>query len=766
VFTGRARELAELDALLPGPGAALAVITGTAGVGKTALAVRWGHRVRYRFPDGQLYVDLRGHDPATAIPPIEALTSLLRALGVPTKQVPSAVRTAADRYRYLLADRRVLVVLDNAADADQVYPLLPAGPGSVALVTSRSPLDGLVTGGRARRLTVGPLAADEALDLLHRLLGHRLHGDRPGGGAATLALACAYLPLALRVAAADLAARPSATVGDHLAALARASAAGPAAGPADGPEDGPEDGPPDGPPDGPADGPRAVLAVAVGALDPGTARVFRLAGLVAGPDVTAEAAGAVADTGTAEARRALNRLTAAHLMARRSPDRYGFHHLVRAYALEGVADGERTAALDRLYAWYLGRAAAAADLLQPDRLRPPGVAPAAPGPFRDHDAALVWLDTERPNLVAAVRRAAADGPREYARQLADALAGYLRLRKHMADWAETARLALAGAEADGDEAGQAAALLSLGGLHHCRHRYAQAAACFEAALAIAGRAGWAEAEAAAMSGLGATHRDAGALRHAVTWNDRALAAYSRLGCPHGEARALGWLGRALHHLGRLADAADCHVRALRTYRAIGVRQGEATALHDLGEVRHAQGRRAEAQAHLTEALALGRRLGDRCNEAYTLRSLAALHRETGRADRAAALARAAVDSARELGDRRAEGLALSAVAAVEGGRGRHREALGHYRDALDLARLTGDRYGEADALLGLAAAARRLRQDGAATGYAERALALARRCGFRILRGRARALLRRPGRPSPARPDETTATGSAGRAGT
>jgi DNA-binding SARP family transcriptional activator/tetratricopeptide (TPR) repeat protein len=737
-FTGRGDQLSKLDELLAGPAAepgavVISAITGMAGVGKTALAVHWGHRVRDRFPDGQLYVNLRGYDRHAPMPPIEALAHLLHALKVPTKQIPSAVQTAGGLYRSLLADRRVLVVLDNAADADQVRPLLPASPGCVVLVTSRDRLSGLVARDGARRIALDVLTPDEARTLLGRILGEAA----TGGPAAVddLARACSYLPLALRVAAANVAACPWTSVAEHAAALRGSD--GLSALEADDEEHA---------------GVRRAFDLSLRALDPDTGRLFRLAGLAAGPDLTAEAAAALTGVDVAGARRRLNRLTAAHLLTAHAPGRYGIHDLLRQYAVEQTqaaeSEPERNAALELFYGWYLARVEAAARVLFPQRLRladAPGEAAAARVPavseFEDHAAALAWMDAERANLVTAVRATVVPALRPIGRRLADLLGGYLRLRKLMGDWARTAEVALSAAETDGDQAAQVTALISLGGLHHCRNRYPQAVACFEEAHTLAGRLGWSEAEATALSCLGSAHRDAGALREAAACNGRALTAYRRLGSRHGEAVALDYLGRTHHQLGRLAEAAECYTRALRLYREVGASQGEVTALHDLGEVRYAQGRLDEAVTHLNEALAMGRRIGDRCNEAYTLRSLAVLHRDLDRPDQAERLARAAVGTARELGDRRAEGAALNALAAAYRSSGRNGEALAHYRGALTLARATGDRYGEAEALLGLAAACRALRMDGQAVEYAQQALVVARRFGFRILRGLARTVL-------------------------
>ncbi|MEZ0109728.1 DNA-binding SARP family transcriptional activator [Catenulispora sp. EB89] len=362
-FTGRAAHLRWLDGMIPDPAVSptaampIAVIAGTAGVGKTALAVRWAHSVRDRFPDGQLYVDLHGYTPGEPVRPQQALSRFLRAAGVPAEQVPVDVVEAAGMFRTLLADRRVLLLLDDVYAAEHVRPLLPASPGCLVVVTSRDRLDGLVARDSARRATLDVLPEPEALALLGRMAGPARVAAEPEA-AAGLVHTCARLPLALRITAAHLAARPDRRLADHLADLGRGDLLGQLE--IDG------------------DTETAVGAAfdfSYTALKPGARRLFRLMGLVPGADITAPAAAALADVPPAEAARLLDRLAAVHLVDQHRPGRYGMHDLLRRYAAQQAGAEEdardRAAALDRLADHHLAAVLAPADLLYPVVPRPP-----------------------------------------------------------------------------------------------------------------------------------------------------------------------------------------------------------------------------------------------------------------------------------------------------------------------------------------------------------------------------------------------------------
>jgi DNA-binding SARP family transcriptional activator/tetratricopeptide (TPR) repeat protein len=733
-FTGRADHLRTLDRLLPDgdrQAAHAVAVAGLAGVGKTALVVHWGHRVRDRFPDGQLYLDLRGYTADAPVRPEEALAHLLRSLGEPAEQLPADVQTAAGRYRSLLADRRVLVVLDNAASADQVRPLMPASPGSVVLVTSRDRLTGLVAREGADSLILDVLAPDEAHHLLAAILGPQRVAAEPAA-AADLAGLCSRLPLALRVAAANLTGRPWSTIAELVAALRDGDRL--AALDVD---------------DDEQTGVRRAFDLSYQTLHPDTQRIFRLIGGVPGPDVTAGAVAALAATGAADARRQLDRLAAAHLINHHEPGRYRCHDLLRHYAagraLAEDAEADRDAARQRLLGWYLHGAGRAADLLYPHPLRLPVPAPevAVPAEMADATAALAWLDAEHGNLNAAIRHAAEHGPRSGAWLLADTLRGYFWLRMHTTDWRDAADGALTAARREGDLRAQASALLSLGDLHLRQGRPEPAVERYAAALALAERTGWRECEAAAISNLGVLYRDSGRLPQAVAHLRRGVALARTNGSRYGEAVALDALGRTYWHLGRLAEASECCAQALAINRAIGSRLGEAAALSDLGEIAHAQCNYPTAVDRLTRALDLFREVGDRTNQAQALRALAAARCERGDTGRAEELGHAALVRARELGDRRIEADALNTLGAIAHRTGRHAEAVGYHERALTLTRSSGDHYPETEALLGLSVAYQRLGQRDRALEHTERAAAIAEQLRYGLLERRALGILGR-----------------------
>jgi DNA-binding SARP family transcriptional activator len=736
-FTGRAEHLKLLDELIPDASSGvatatvIAVIAGMGGVGKTALAVHWGHRVRDRFPDGQLYIDLRGYATGAPVRPVEALAQLLRALGVPSEQIPADAEAAAGRYRSQLADRRVLVVLDNAAGVDQVRPLVPASRGCMVVVTSRDRLSGLAARDGAVRLTLDGLTAEEARTLLARVLGAELVAAEPDA-AAELARTCSYLPLALRVTAANLSNEPRRGIAEHVRVLRsgdRLSALE-----VDGDE---------------PTGVRAAFGHSYRALDPDARRLFRLLGLVPGADVPVSAAAAICGIAPRQAGRLLNRLNAAHLADQPAPSRYACHDLLREYAVdradvEDSAD-ERNAALDRLYAWYLNGTDRAAKMLYPHRTRLPW--PASPPPhdpgddLSDEAAALAWLDRERANLVAAVQHAAEHGPRPVAWQLADALRGYFWLRMNTVDWSHTADRALHAAEVEGDQHGQAAALLSLADIDYRRGDYPQATGHYTRALAACRLAGWVDGEVAALGNLGIVHQQSGHVREAADNYARALARSRAGGSRHGtavsEAVILACLGCVRRELGQLAEAADLGRQALALYREMGSRPGEAVTVGDLARVYLAQGDPDRAADHFTRGLALSREIGDRGNEAIMLDGLAAVRLDTGDADRAAELASAAAALAHDTGDRRIEADALNTLARVEHRRGRRPAAVEHHHRALSLALAIGDRYPQAEACLGLAAALESLGDLESALDQARRARSIAGELGFSLLHDRA-----------------------------
>jgi DNA-binding SARP family transcriptional activator len=722
-FTGRDLQLKQLGGMLPdevGPAPVLVVstITGTAGVGKTALAVHWAHQIRDRFPDGQLYANLRGYDTGAPMRPIDVLSAFLPALGVPADEVPSTLEPAAALYRSVLADRRVLVVLDNARHPDQVRPLLPGGAGCLALITSRDSFGGLVARDGAVRLALDVLTPGEARDLLVTLLGRERVEAEPAA-VDRLAGLCGHLPLALRIAAANLNRDRETSVAGYVAQLDGDGALAALE--------------PDGDPEA---GVRAAFEHSYTLLPPLTRTVFRLFGLVPGPDVTAPAVAAMAGTAVDAGARALARLASAGLLDEGPAGRYSGHDLLRRYAAELAARedtvAERTAAVARLLDHYLRNVNAAAALLYPVILRLPSTVEGEAG-FDTDLAASAWLDAEFRNLVAAVRYAAQHGPRPAASRLADALRGYLYLRMHVVDWDVVGAAGLAAAEVEDDVPGQAAARLSLGTLHLATGRYDDALAAFTAALDGCRRAGWVAGEAAATANLGNVHLECDRLDEAAEHYAAALAINRRNGFRTGEAGQLANLALVQGLRGELRLSAENLAAALVLHREIGSRVSEARNLANLGDAYHRLSRLADATEALTRALAMHRELGDRRTEGSTMAALAGVHRDAGRLAEALELARGALARTAAAGDRpydRAE--AVLALAGVHRVRGRAAPAAEGYRQAVVLARQIDNRYLEAAALIGLAET-----EPAGALDTARTALTIARTRGFRMLAGNA-----------------------------
>jgi tetratricopeptide (TPR) repeat protein len=731
-FTGRAESLERLDALVGHNGdrparVVISAMAGAAGVGKTALAVHWAHRVRAQFPDGQLYVNLRGYAAGPPVRPIDALALFLRSLGMPAERVPVDVDEAAAVYRSLLSDRQVLVVLDNAASAAQVRPLLPGGPGCVVVVTSRDRLAGLVARDGAHLLTLDVLTPAESQRLLARTVGEDRIAAEPEAGR-ELARLCAHLPLALRIASAHLAARPRRRIAGYVAELAAGNRL--TALTVDGDDQAAV---------------QAAFDLSYATLAPEVRLLFRRLGLVPGPDVTVEAVAALAGTTVAAAAAGLDKLVGAHLVTESGEGRFTFHDLLRRYAAERARaeDGDPACrdGIDRLLHWYLGTVDAAAGLLYPEIMRlPRPPAQVGPGTFEDHAAALRWLDAERANLVAAVVHAADHGPRAVAWRLADALRGYFHLRMVTIDWLAVARGGLAAAELDGDGTGQAAARLSLGDLHWRLSRYPLAVEHYAAAAALAGAAGWRQGQAAVHGNLGNVYQQSGRLAQAAAEYRQALDIAAETGWARLEAANLDNLAAVHWELGRLAESADYSHRALAMIRDAGSGFAEAVDLTNLGEVCHAQGRLDLAEEHLRRALTLHREIGNRGGEAETLRLLALVDRDRGRTPESLDLARDALALAREAGDRRYEADALNTVASIDAVCGRYAAALDGHREALGLAREIGNRYPEAEALIGLADVTRSLGRLDEARRHATEALLVARQVGYRILEGQAFAV--------------------------
>jgi DNA-binding SARP family transcriptional activator/uncharacterized protein HemY len=688
-FTGRAAELQRLSELLDearGGAVVISAIAGTAGVGKTALAVHWARQVADRFPDGQLYVNLRGYDPGQPMRPTDALAGFLRALGVPGQDIPLELEERAARYRSLLAGRRMLVLLDNAGEVEQVRPLLPGAPDCVAVVTSRDALAGLVARDGAARLEVDLLPLAEAAGLLRALIGERAAADP----AATAALAerCCRLPLALRVAAELAAARPAASVPDLVAELADQQRR------LDLLEAGAD----------PRTAVRAVLSWSCRQLDPGAACAFRLAGLYPGPDLEPYAVAALTGSTPGQAADVLELLARAHLIHPAGLGRYAMHDLLRDYARELAAaqdgqDGQR-AALTRLFDYCLYTAAAAMDVLFPAELhRRPRILPSATPPpsLTDPAAARAWLDAERASLVAVAAHTAAHGWPGHTTRLAATLFRYLETCAYYQEAIAICTCARAAARETGDQAAEAEALNGLGLIDGQQDRYQKAAGHLRQALALYRQAGDRTGEARAQNNLGLVDGRQGRYPQAASHHRQALALFRDTGDRTGEARALGNLGVIDRRQRRYPQAARHHQQALALYRQAGDRAGEAHALTNLGTVEVWQGCYPQATGHLRQALVLHRETSNRAGEARTLASLADVELRQGRYLQAGDNFQQALALFRRIGDRAGEADVLNGLGEVSLATGQPGPARTRHAAALGLASQIHDAYQQARA---------------------------------------------------------------------
>ena len=718
-FTGREGELAVLAGLLDRGGeetpgtVVISAIGGTAGVGKTALAVHWAHQVADRFPDGQLYVNLRGYDPGQLVTVADALAGFLRALGVPGPDIPPEPDERAARYRSLLAGRRMLVVLDNAGSVEQVRLLLPGTPACVTVVTSRDSLPGLVARDGAVRLDLDLLPAADAVSLLRALIGDRAGADP--GAAEALAAQCCRLPLALRVAAELAAARPAiplaglvGELADQQRRLDLLDAGGDS-----------------------RTAVRAVFSWSYRHLDPAAARMFRLLGLHPGPDLDRYAAAALTGTTVEQAGRAFGTLTRAHLTQLARPGRYSLHDLLRAYARDLAAgsdtEDERQAVLTRLFDYYLRTAATATDTLFPaERHRRPRIPPPAiPGPaVADPADARAWLDAERATLVAVAVHTASHGWPGHATRLAATLFRYLDTGGHYPEAIVIHTHARHAARDIGDSAAEATALTSLGAVDWRQSRYPQAVGHFGQALAICRETGDRAGEARALGNLGLVDFQQGRYPEASGHFGQALAICRETGDQSGEARALGNLGDIDIRLGRYPQAARHHRQALVVCHRTGDRPGEARALGNLGDIDIRLGRCQQAADHYHQTLALFRETGDRIGEASTLGNLGLVDFQQGRCEQAAAHFRQALAVCHETGDRSGEAQALNGLGETFLATGRSSDARAQYAAALSVTTQSGEKYEQARAHNGLAHACHAAGDPGQARRHWTEALTL------------------------------------------
>ncbi|MGP3969259.1 BTAD domain-containing putative transcriptional regulator [Streptomyces sp. 6N223] len=709
-FVGREAELTELDALLTDRGTVVvSAVAGTAGVGKTALAVRWAHRVRHLFPDGQLYVDLRGYGPDQPVTPEDALGGFLRALGQEGVSIPQDLAERAARFRTLADGRRMLVVLDNAHSVEHVRPLLPGSQTCFAVITSRDALAGLVAREGAHRVSLDRLPLADAGGLLREALGEDRVAAEPEAADALIER-CARLPLALRITAELARSQPTRSLADLAAELA-------------GQQDALDLLDIDGDPHTAV---RTVFSWSYRRLDTAVARVFRLLGLHPGHDADAYAVAAMAGGGWRETRRALTVLLRAHLIDQTSGGRHQPHDLLRAYAAELCEDvddqGERENALARLRDYYLSTASTAMDTTTPhEAYRRPKV-PAWGGeapPLASRDHALRWLDAERANLLEVTRHgdaaftiamsgtiwryldiggyydeaislfprviqaAQATGDRlaEANTRVSLGLAIHRRGADHDAAVGHLERAKILYEEA-GDRDAQAQAVNALGVMYGRRGELAESVRQFKLVLELIGPDGPWPRRRAAMSNIGNSLKDLGRYEEALRYVEDALHLSEQNGDDTNASNALIGIAELHVAMGRDDEARACARRGLSLARKTGYRVVETDCLRFLGTMCRKQGDLEQALRHHDEALTVARAVGDTHMLIEALNELATTHAATGNPAAALRLHDEALAVAVEAGYGRAQASTHACIAALRAGLGEPDAAREHWREAL------------------------------------------------------------------------------------
>ncbi|MFG1603640.1 ATP-binding protein [Actinoplanes sp. NPDC049265] len=643
-FSGRAGELSRLDDVVGASGerpatVVLSAVAGMAGVGKTALALHWAHRVRDDYPDGQLYVNLRGFDAAESVAdPSDVLRGFLQALDVPPGRIPRSLDERAALYRTVLGDRRVLVVLDNARDEEQVRPLLPAAGGCAVVVTSRDRMAGLVAAQGARPVLLDVLSEAEAWALLTARAGADRVTAEPDAAAEIIACT-ARLPLALTIAAARIATHPGFPLSTFAAEL-RA---------------------PDGRLDALADGDvRRVFSWSYLACSKEARRLFRLLGPHPGPDLTASAAAALAGVPVAEVAPLLAELTRLHLLAQHRPGRFAFHDLLRAYANELARSAEDpedlTAARLRMYDHYLQRACAAGELLQPQWLKVPMPEPLTGTADRPatHEEATAWFTAEDRVLPGILRSAVETGADAYPWRLAAYLSCFYAPGARWSESGPLQRLGLTAATRSGDVLGQATARRLLARADSRTGRLAEADEGMRAARDLYAGLGDLLGEAQALHNLGEIALQSDRPADAIGHSRQAVALYRQAGYSAGLARALNAVGWIAANLGEYDETiANCR-EALEIQEAGGDLNGQAATTDSLAVAYEARGEVALAAEMYERSAALFHRSGDRFHEAEVLSHAGSAHHELGHADAAGRCWQEALEIYQEIGSHASE----------------------------------------------------------------------------------------------------------------
>ncbi len=667
-FVGREQELACLDRIGDAATVVVTAIDGMAGVGKTALAIHAGHLLTPRFPDGELFVDLHGYTRGMApADPADTLARLLGALGVPGESIPQHIDDRAALYRSQLAGRRMLIVLDNAADEAQVRPLLPGTGGCFVLVTSRRRLVGLDD---VRTVSVDVLPLPDAIALFTGTAGRDRIADVPHELLAEVVRRCGLLPLAIRLAAARLKAHPAWSVNHLLKRLEEHERRL----------------------DVLQAGQRSVTAaldLSYRELTTTEQRTYRLLGLHAGVDLAADAAAALLSTTTPRASALLDQLLEVHLLQEPIPGRYHFHDLIRAHAAETAtaeeSGTERHAALTRLLDYYSQAASAAMDRLYPyeadTRPRPP----AQTTSMTDTATATTWLDAELANLLTLAQYAAEHGFPQHIQHLSATLQRCLRIRGRHTEAETLLTRALTAARAASDRIGEMEALLGLGEIRHAKSQYDAAIDASTHAVAIARDIGHRTGHLRALNNLGSNHLALDRYGMAADYFTQALGLARAVEHHTGELEALLGCGNVYRVMGRYEEGVECFAQTLSLARKIGHRTSELRALLGLGYNHLRRGEPGRATDYLEQVLSLARSIGHRIGELNSLNALGHLNLIQGRHEQARECYEQALEFAREIGNRNAHFEAVSGMGRLQQVSGRYDQALHCHREALALA---------------------------------------------------------------------------------
>ncbi len=691
-FTGRDGQVARVVAHLgvAGQGGrtapALCAIAGMPGVGKSALAIHAAHLVADQFPDGQLYVNLRGADNAP-LDAAEVLAGFLSALGINDQAIPKDQAGRERFYRARLANKRALVVLDNARDEAQVRPLLPGSGSCAVLITSRRRLAALEG---TLDLDLPVLTEPEALTLLRGLIGVERSQETEAASMATTAIVvlCDRLPLALRIAGGTLRVKHHWSVADYAARLSneRGRLEQLRLGDLE---------------------VRASFAVSYDELDATSARLFRLLGVLTSPDVAIGAAAALLESDLSVAQNALEGLVDAQLL---EPligvaNYYRIHDLLHLFARERLdaADPPDVQQATRLRAayWYCGASASMNILLTPDGCRREAQARVQGTTHAVNEegqeilrSALEWFERERTNLLAAIEVSYQAEVWDLVVTLARNLATFFDLRSLWMDWEKTEQFALDAAHHIGDRQGEGQALNSLGSVYRQRGRWDEAIRLFEDSLSIRRALGDRHGEGTTLGNLGNAHYQRGHRDEATRSYEASLDIMRALGDRHREALILGGLGSVYRQQGRWDEAVHLFTQSLAICQELGDRHGESLALGKLGNAYFERGRWDEATRYYESSLRIARALGDRHGEDQTLGNLGAIYSQRGRWDEAIRLFEDSLSIRRALGDRHGESQTLGNLGAVYDLRGHWDEAIRYYEQDLAICRELGDRHGE------------------------------------------------------------------------